>query len=1526
MPNAFSNLVPTQADPFASVATATNPDTQTALPPSYVDRTARLAAVATTPTTPDKDILFQNLDQATQIARNAIQTAGDLSIREEAATRQQQQDLQGVLGVAAMPNVGNLGETTNIARATQAVMNESIERRKEYALEQQAVEKIQDMAAAGNYTQARILSDNIIHGSADDVIRDFNTKQLIMQREIDKAQIDDHDKPWFSHLTDFVAGMLPIPLVASGHETGNVDVPGLIKHWYDGILAGDRLQREASSLWQMPTADFAKYVRDELIPNVDKHSTFLGYKNQSEKLNLLTSLGSHTPAAWETNLQNSVDNFGLLPFTKLGKAAVSIPSLLIRNGARAEAAGLVSRAAEQVLAEGSAAAEATTGLSQKEIEQNLLVTAANPEGPASTIPVSGEATAALDRSRALTEGLTSILQQPGRMTAEEQRVALDNFVDQTTKGFQNDVLDYSIKTEKTMDGSELKYGEFTLGKKTGGLYLTESTARRAASSMGYPEAEIIRDESGGYGVKVRMNTGEAGNYTNIKVRATNDLSRRVLNSRIVGDEFLADQMQLSGNTRNKIVKYLDTTYGPTFRGLAGHEREAVSQVLAAGEDKGVWFTKDEFHQIIDRSYKRSASDREWAAYSAARDINDIEYGFRNDVMYKEKFLKGFQTAKIDDIDFHGNALVNRNLERVPIERTYDVERGIHYTRESPLTEDKLARYKNEGHIIVSTEEPVHLPDGTVVKNFLVKAKNAEISPLSRNQLAYRAGGHRFYEGKYFAKQASIGLQPDTLEKYLKNPKTYINGTTKAEVEAWTSRMEAARQALLAGADKSEIDLILGGDKGLPTAEEFIDGMDKGVFEKHSPFVTLYDREMPEEYLRVDQAAVDFRDPDETGYNGWLRTNGRMYYSKKGEALPDYRGQRAPTLDAFKAINRSIMNVANLSSFSDFKINSIERWVNNFGEFLMNRKAGQSDYSQFAHLELKPDTPYNIKQAALAQRDIIRRNIGWKTDWDRAKEQFSRSVIEWVGGDSPEGFRNAAARGLTNWFENNNPVQALRGIAFDAKLGLFNPGQLFVQAGTMAASIALSPKHGFASMLTSGPLRAYLTKAGTENMLDLLAKKGLWKEAGFANEQDMKHFFRTAKDSGFFDFGGSHQLINDYGANAAIDGSKDAIRQVREAGRFFFNEAEMWNRMTAWHIAWKETAENFPKLEKDTEEFARRLAGRAEDYSFRMSQQSQAWWQKGLLSIPTQFWAYNARMMEAMFGPGFTGAQKRRLVLSQFLLYGSAGLPVVPFITEKIKASGGDPSKFGLDTVGGALDRGLLDEAMYHVTGADVDFGKRYGTGNWLGDTVSDIFGWGAYGDKSAADLMGGATFAITGQFGKGLYDLAKYAIAEGGAEDKPLQADALMQVAQNVSSVSSVLKAYMILQYHTYKTTTGTTVGADLPDATALGVALGFQPQSQEDVSIMMSHEKARTKAVTDAAKVLNNFRTDWVNQPDNRETIELKMNTFMRLLKPELRQEVQRKVNRNMQPSLKDSLVQQIQRQALADRQAREFDNTNGQ
>lgn len=1528
-------------DLFGGVDTVTGVGVSSAQPNK--DKTARIAGMALSPSA-----VTSVIQQNTDIARKTIETMGDASLRLKAAGQQQVREMNAYSDLISQNAKIDPTLTMGAVAASQQSLAIDLDRRATYALESEAINRIQDVAASGDATQARLLLNNLEHGDANQVIRDMNTKQLILEREINKAA-DATNSDWLGAAANFILSMAPI--YQSGAELGNVDIEKGLKGFGDWFWSGRRMTNESAALWSIPVHEFSDYVSQNLLPNIKKHSTFMGFEDKAKELSILSQL-NRPQGVIAHNAWGTVANLGFLGPAEL-KGAVSIPGALIRNGARKEATSLVRQAAMDIMTKGPDEAAKATGLQAQEVIDHMLPGAVNPatvytppkglggvmgtygpdtgpkglsgvmgtygpegkvptQGVVSAVSIAGDVTAELEKTQFAIEEFTK-LTQLGRMTDAETQAAVDATINKiNTIHSQLEVKDVTPSEVSLSDSTTVHKVEFTLGS-----FETEEQAADYAASIGRRDSAIIRDDSGIYSIRTEVPVTETGAYTDLlNPKATGFLARFVLNSRLIGDSLLGNMAQAAGNTRAKLLRTLSRDYAKVFSTLPGYQREATGQVLAAGENLGKWFTRDQREALYERMWKRPPTAAEHEAYETAVKLNDIEYGLRNDEVYKTKFIQGYESVSFDSgigsLD-RGNARVVADWDVNTSERAFNLETQVHYSKANPITETVKSELREQGYVMVTLDQPLQLADGTVVKAVLAKPNKIKIEALRRDQIGYRQGGHRIYEGKYFAKQASIGSQPDG-EKFFKNPNTYIVGQTKAEVDYWVNRMEQARLAFLDGATASELNDIL---PPYIRGEEFIANMESGVFEKDHPFRTMYDREDMPEYHQSN-GWTDMRDMEESNVESYMRTNGRLYYSGKGETLRDWQGAQAPTFDPFKTINQSLMNVANLSSMSDYKLSAAERWQKTFGTYLSHQPTSPMDALRNGVMD--PKTPEFIRQQAEAQRDVIKRTLGWRTEYDRQKEIYGRRFAEWVGGDDPYSIRDKATAAISTWWNNNNPVQALRGAAFDLKLGLFNVAQLPLQIGTLVAATTLNPKYGFQGMVGLVPLRTFLTKSGTDKMLDTFIERGTHTAAGFSDAAEYKLFMNSAKESGFFDIGGTHLLINDYGPNAAA-GILSSEGAVRQAGRFWFNEGEVWNRAVAWRIAWGEAKDK--GLTVGSKDFQREVAGRAEDYAFGMSEQSAAYWQKGLLSIPTQFWAYNARMLEAMLGKTFTPQQRARLILGQTLMFGSAGIPMAPYISEQIKKHNGEAPS--LDSVYGFMDRGLLDEVIYHATGTDVQVSDRYGTGAFWSNTIKDMFGSSAFGEKSFMDVAGGATWSIGKAGFETLIDVAKYAAAESGAEDIPLTENALMRLASNISLVSNLHKAYLVHQYGTLMTNKGTTIASGIPSQSAWAVALGMQPGEVDQVSAMMGYLQDNKDAVEEVTKVITNYRARMINEPQNRADIYEEMNAYIRLQKPDIKIQAMKKAQGRFNPSILNGITTAVQRDRVRAETLNQMENNSG-
>jgi hypothetical protein len=1583
-------------------------------PPNGTSAPQTAALATTDPKAPNP---IDALRAATTSYSDAAKAYGDTAIRYGIASQQRSEavnraiDLAGSAMGGIQPNTELATQASNLA--TQE-LNKTIEQRAAYAQEQKAVENIQTLAGHGDNIQAKLLVDNMVHGGPINVQQDINTKQMIIRREIEKAQVDVKNQGWASDLIDFAAGAIPRIPGVTDTDVWSFNGDGVAKSWYDGLLSGNRQANEIGSLWSAPIPEFEKAIREQVVPAIVKNSSFMGFTNHGDVLDMLGRL-QETPSVLGQNVMDGMDNLGCIPYSKIGKLA-SLPSYMVGLGARKETSLSLAKAAEDIIQNGIGGAKETAGLEAHEVESGLSPSALNiedmdmddlshwnarmedvysgkievPEGrpvageplqvpdvsvPKRPVPVAVTAIQALQSAEKLLSGVG--LEGSGRLSATEMANAEKSYIASISEMINNQwvkighipetspIQDVQFNNLKLANGSTVRQPIITMGG-----FASKEEAFNFADSLGFTDAKIeeqekalgadqtitgktdngfpinaspqppigtgfpqwsaergefikthpvVQDASGQYMVQITRNLPEHGFYTNVlNPQAETAVARKVLNARLLGDKTLADQAALSGNMQNHFLRNVIEPYTKTINSLRSPQRWFLGQVLAKGEAESRWWTQDEFNALYERVQGRLPSDKEWDAFTSYRKLNDIEHILRNDSEYVTRSAKGMETVSVNtgigNIS-RENAVVDRTLPiKKPTQRSFVVGRNLHFNSKNPLTDEQFSQLGNEGYFHVETERPIELDDGTTVKHFFVKPQDANIENLRRDQVNYLEGGHREYQGKYFVKQAVIGVQKDTGQQFLDSAKTHVIMETKAQAVTWARTMEEARLAYNEGR-YGDIASITKGHAGYPSADKIVEGFQSGSLRPDTPFVSLYDRELPEEYYKLNTNIVDYANRDESGISSWLRTQGRMYYGSKGPVMPDYHGNLAPTLDPYEVLNASLMNVAKLSSFTDYKQAAVQRWWESFKAYTDYDKLGQgiSPWQGFERAEVSPETWKNNPRLAngiQAQKDIIKQVLGWRTPTDFAKDQYARRLSEWVGGTDPNNTIRQWAGKQVEWWASKSPLDLMRGWAFDVHLGLFNPASFALHASTAAAVMSMG-KNSFSTMLALPFMRMYLMKNAGEDFLNDAVRRGIWKDTGFASEDEFKQFMRYSKNSGFLDINSTHQLVNSYGPRAALSDYGNALDKVRQAGRFFFNEGVLMTRMAAQKIAWQEIREKVPQMAVDSTEFKAAVAGRAEDYSLSMSRESSSHWQSGLLSIPTQFWAYPARILEAMFGPQFDRATRARLITSQLVLGGAAALPFTSSLMRMYEDKTGQVD-IPPDSLTGIVDRGLLDTVLYKMTGADTVIGHRFTAGKDVDDIVKNIFGLSGFGVKSFAEVFGGVSGQLAEQSGETLYNLMKYAVQEsGGQTERPVTGDDIKNMALNIGAISNAQKAYLILKYGQMVSKQGEVSASGLPTATAFEVMLlGGTPGNVDHISRMMDWRSDEAKAVKEASQVIEGFRQRAWSQPDNAENYTNQVNYYVSMLPPEIAQKALREATRNLDPDLEQSLNKQIQRE----------------
>ena len=124
---------------------------------------------------------------------------------------------------------------------------------------------------------------------------------------------------------------------------------------------------------------------------------------------------------------------------------------------------------------------------------------------------------------------------------------------------------------------------------------------------------------------------------------------------------------------------------------------------------------------------------------------------------------------------------------------------------------------------------------------------------------------------------------------------------------------------------------------------------------------------------------------------------------------------------------------------------------------------------------------------------------------------------------------------------------------------------------------------------------------------------------------------------------------------------DAIKRVADAGLIAYRQGELTNRSFSFNIAIERWMERTGKDILDiSDDDLKDIMDDANNMMLNMTRANRASWQKGVLSLPTQFLQVTTKFLETatMANRQFKKEEVGRMLLGQLALYGTAGVPVI----------------------------------------------------------------------------------------------------------------------------------------------------------------------------------------------------------------------------------------------------------------------------
>lgn len=1053
-----------------------------------------------------------------------------------------------------------------------------------------------------------------------------------------------------------------------------------------------------------------------------------------------------------------------------------------------------------------------------------------------------------------------------------------------------------------------------LGKTDGTLFKDGAEAAKFGELYGMLPSDIQPVQQGaGWTLKVTRPVDETSDAVRAAMVSTkrNQTPQGFFNQVFTGflrsaedlvSPFQSEQRHIAQHAHQKMVKAVQEV-AQNIQDLSNAEKVDLKRIL---EDHKAYFNEDEFgNKTIGRfarnvdelieDYRRITgkvpNEKEITAYFSYVQLNDFDWLNRNFTIYRDKVRQGIQRYALKVHNDQGeimtaNAWDGKQVKELP--KNIDTDAGIYIHWNSSFeNEGQFVRLKSldadtrktiddllaEGsYKIVQVANPMERPLRSIAQTerpvHFVITKNLEVGRQSWQQIPYRPGGHKEYNVKFFVKQPKVVRITDKVDDAEITAHSYEGDVsifgfhTEAEARKYAEHMDTARKLLKENRSKELQDYL---EKHLPYSEAEFRGLFRSSEPNKPPRLNIDD---PIVSLSDGRRYTDDYNPSPEWSN--FEDNIRNPYNLYGSIDKEYAGERNPDLhtvregagtqqdplyklglaeqlDPYATMTRSMANVMRNRYMADYKIQAVESFIEEFGDLLRGSRSMEelraNPIYEIHNPQWDTTTPdkYRLDAAKNARLALVN-FLGTESPG----QAFVTTQLEKLGNELYERMgQKVSDFAATKLPAEVDPFRFMRKVAFHAKLGLFNPVQLFLQSQTLAHVLAVAgPITGVKAMGATGLMNAARFTANPQVLEGIAAKAAAfgWKKEDFLESLSM------LRKTGYDIVEGEVSWADDMLDPKIFEGTGT---KFLDKGTWFFREAEKQVRMSAWNAAyleWKQASKGAAPSMRDTQQILRR----ADLMAANMTRASNARWNQGIWSVPTQFMSYQARLMEQFMGGRLTMAEKGRAFLTYSALYGvpvgglGAAFGVYPWF-EDIRQAALERGMDMNDTSMRVFMEGIPQTVLHALTGSDLNLTERVGPGGikFFKDLLIE----------GKAEVLLGPSASITGQVMKDMAP-AYWAAASPFRDDESasfkLTPNDFIQAAQNISTVNQAVRTYWAYNLGIWTTKSGQVIedGITPFDAILSGMT-GANPRSVTDAQLMMSSIKDTENAQKEAKKLI---------------------------------------------------------------------------
>lgn len=1476
----------------------------------YFNQKAVTTGIATAPPDANPQQLENHIDNT----QNQMELGNEQTINTNLAYDQKDKDRQTQADVLKNSVINNDPETFNNVAQVYANPKPPTNTEVQVAPYKAAIGTQQNYAATENATQAKAqeqLSPEVL-----DEVNDLAVKHRMIADEMAKLDQRLNSRSIMDDARDLL-GLFVLPLQSEYATSGNLPISTSTP----AILTGSHIQDENTQLYSGSMDDFVNIKLPTFMNNVKNNSSYVGGENLfAEKVALSNALNYTDDQASIDNALSGVDHMllGVGGF----KALRGMSRLMLTTGARVTSTELNAYKIlhgginEPSLGDGvnlvkdadgvykpvnpsdatmnDTAANTQVSPLTKYITQGDAITDSQHSGFVPNYELTGTnaptaISNAIDKQEILADRLNQIHRSP-YLTPDQQDAARLRAVDDASERLLPQGLSIADSHLISQPNSATTQVGIKIGNGNGTGWATEDNARAAMENSGYGSDDF--------------------QY----IKGVDNLSYPVLKQTVSGNGLTppADIDKLSGGAGLAMIrKYIQNTdvtdlpelehlktqgaytqaaleakvYHPLLRPaseLGGQSQNILGKVINYNMDNEKDLNITEFRSEWNRVSGKQPTTKEITAYYSLRQANNVTYALDNRRVFEDYAINGYKDYEFPNLPLGDDGLPTRvrgrRVESLPTSgatRIYNDSQS-QLNKIDSIRQSDIANLKEEGYHLFETHD-LNLQGGPVT-HVLSKIEDYTQHELSPYQVNYKPGtiGPRIYKRGFFLKQPQTHAFEDGVQ-YRGKDITHFYDRTRNSLEEYAGRYNKAIDAFKeykAGTKTLEAtEKVLGKNTSFETVQAMQEAMDKGMLSEHSMQV-LRDGEKAKLSSGMPELGGDSNLADFTVH---LRDSGQLVTSARGQRLTTPSGEKAQVLDVYSSVSRAASTAMRHTAFDVYKKTATDKWFTTAQKLQVlkapEKGAGYNIFDKDPYLR---EASADVKSKLETMRMSILRNLGAPVKSQQAFAASMEHLGDWFSGQDKLPYSQALAVKSYDLM-STNPFSAIRGLVFHKTLSVFNPSQLIFQPSTMVAAISAHPVYGIKSAM-SLPLVRLAVANGSKSVLDYLAKSSASKLLHGMGEDEFKLYISELKNSGIAE-NSSALAYKDNQLDVAISQSRANLgaKDMVAASSWFFNEGNKINQLVGHGIAWRKAKDVFGIDNMATPQVRNYIASESTKLAVSMKGTSAAFWQKGLLSLPTEFFAYTERMMNWVlpaFAGGdarFTAAQKLRVLAGQTLFFGKYGVPI-PGIAAAIAYTTGVTQDKADKWAGG-----IMDGAASAIFGTDVSYSQRAGVGENIVQLIQNI------SQNDFAEVMGGASFTSTSNFLNQLHSVVTLTTSNALLNENIKTADrmdAVMAAAQelvtdNVSSFSNAEKAKMLYTYGKFISNTGKTVitkpelvGDHLAAlAVMLGIPLSDVVKANDDYQTKKQLLDTENRLVNTITPIVQ----DYVNSSSTGDYIEAK-------------------------------------------------------